>query len=122
MDLIYQELSGKVVGAGIAVHKKLGPGFLETVYEQALKIELAKQGIGFESQKKINITYDGSIVGTHILDMIVEGKIILELKAVDGFDNIHFAQLRSYLRATGLRLGLLMNFNRPRLAIKRIVN
>jgi len=104
------------------VHKKLGPGFLETVYEQALKIELAKQGIGFESQKKINITYDGSIVGTHILDMIVEGKIILELKAVDGFDDIHFAQLRSYLRATGLRLGLLMNFNRPRLAIKRIVN
>lgn len=122
MELIYQELSEKVVGAGITVHKKLGPGFLETVYEQALKIELAKQGIGFESQKKINITYDGSIVGTHILDMIVEGKIILELKAVDSFEDIHFAQVRSYLRATGLRLGLLMNFNRPRLAIKRIVN
>lgn len=122
MELIFEELSGKVVGAAIAVHKLLGPGFLETVYEQALKIELAKRGIAFESQKQVSVTYDGIVVGTHILDLIIEGKLILELKTVKGFDDIHFAQVRSYLRATGLKLGLLINFSKPRLIVKRVVN
>lgn len=118
----FEDLSGKVIGAAIEVHSALGPGFLESIYEEALKVELSEHGIQFESQKDIRIEYLGVDVGMHRLDLVVEDTIILELKAVKELTDIHFAQLRSYLKATGLKIGLLLNFSRPTLEIRRVVN
>jgi GxxExxY protein len=118
----FEVLSRKIIGAAIEVHRELGPGFLEHIYEEALKIEFSEHGLNFESQKEIKIKYLGTDVGSHRLDLLVENKIILELKAVKEFNDIHFAQLRSYLKATGLKVGLLLNFAKPTLEIKRIVN
>jgi GxxExxY protein len=117
----FEELSKKVIGAAIEVHRLLGPGFLESIYEEALKIELSKHKMHYEAQKEIRIQYSGVEIGCHRLDLIVENKIIVELKAVKEFADIHFAQLRSYLKATGLKVGLLLNFAKPTLEIKRIV-
>jgi len=118
----FEELSKKIIGAAIEVHRELGPGFLENIYEEALKIEFSEHNIDYESQKEIKIKYLGTEIGMHRLDLLVEKKIIIELKAVKEFADIHFAQLRSYLKATGLKTGLLLNFSRPTLEIKRIVN
>ncbi len=106
----------------IKVHKELGPGFLESIYEEALKIELSSNQINFECQKEVKIEYRGIEIGIHRLDMIVENHIIVELKAVKELSDVHFAQLRSYMKATGLKVGLLLNFAKPALEIKRIVN
>jgi GxxExxY protein len=118
----FEVLSRNIIGAAIEVHKQLGPGFLEHIYEEALKIELSEHKIHFEFQKDIVIDYHGEKIGTHRLDLLVESKIILELKAVKELHDIHFAQLRSYLKATGLKVGLLLNFAKPTLEIKRVVN
>lgn len=118
----FEHLSKKIIGAAIHVHKELGAGFLESIYEEALKIELSKRNICFDSQKEINIEYLGKKVGTHRLDILVENEIIVELKAVKELVDIHFAQFRSYLKATDLRVGLLMNLSKPSLEVKRIVN
>ena len=106
----FESLSKRIIGAAIKVHKELGPGYLENIYEAALKLEFAKNGLRFEYQKEIKIKYLGALVGTHRLDLLVEDEVIVELKAVKEFADIHFAQLRSYLRATGLKVGLLINF------------
>jgi len=118
----FEELSNKIIGAAIEVHRVLGPGFLEYIYEQALKIEFSERNLHCESQKEIRINYNGVEIGQHRLDLVVENVIIVELKAVKGFADIHFAQLRSYLKATGLKVGLLLNFGKPTLEIKRVVN
>jgi GxxExxY protein len=118
----FEELSNIVIGAAIKVHKELGPGFLESIYEEALKILLTENNISFEKQKEIKITFHGSEIGVHRLDLLIENQIILELKAVKELLDIHMAQLRSYLQATGLKTGLLINFARPKIQIKRIVN
>ncbi len=104
------------------MHKRLGPGFLESVYENALCIELAKRRILFETQKQITVFYDGRIVGNHVLDIMVGDALVLELKAVKALEDVHYAQVRSYLRATGAKVGLLLNFSSATLTIKRIVN
>jgi GxxExxY protein len=122
VGIVFDEVSGKVIAAAIEVHKQLGPGFLECVYEQALKKELSKRGIAFECQKQIDVLYDGDVVGIHVLDLFVEGKLVVELKAVKALEDIHHAQVRSYLRATGVKVGLLLNFNSPTVTVKRIVN
>ncbi|MCE5200073.1 MAG: GxxExxY protein [Armatimonadota bacterium] len=121
MGFQFDRLSGEVIAAAVQVHKVLGPGFIENVYEQALKLELNKRKIRFESQKQIQVFYAGQTVGTHVLDLLVEDQLIVELKAVAGLEDVHFAQVRSYLSATGAKVGLLMNFNSPKLTIKRIV-
>lgn len=118
----FEDLSGKVIGAAIEVHRDLGPGFLENIYEEAFKVELSEHGLRFESQKEIKIEYLGVKVGTHRLDLLIENKMVVELKAVSELTDVHFAQLRSYLKATGLHVGLLLNFSRPILEIKRVVN
>jgi GxxExxY protein len=118
----FEELSRKIIGAAIKVHRELGPGFLENIYEEALKIEFSEYDITFDFQKEFKIKYLGIDIGTHRLDLIIENKIIIELKAVKELANIHYAQLRSYLKATGLKVGLLLNFAKPTLEIKRIVN
>jgi len=118
----FEDLSTQIIGAAIEVHRELGPGFLESIYEEALKIELSERGLKFDSQKEIEIKYLGKKIGIHRLDLLVQDEIIVELKAVKELADIHFAQLRSYLKATDLRTGLLLNFSTPTLEIKRIVN
>jgi GxxExxY protein len=118
----FEELSKKIIGAAIEVHRELGPGFLESIYEQALKLELTEHNIHFDSQKDVRIKYLGVEVGQHRLDLIIENQIVVELKAVKELTDVCFAQLRSYLKATGLKVGLLFNFNKPTLEIKRVVN
>ena len=118
----FEDLSKKIIGAAIKVHRELGPGFLESIYEEALKVEFSEQGLHFDSQKEIKIEYLGVEVGTHRLDLIVENEIIVELKAVKELGDIHIVQLRSYLKATGLKVGLLLNFSKPTLEVKRVVN
>jgi GxxExxY protein len=118
----FEELSNQIIGLAINVHRELGPGFLENIYEEALKVDLSEHGIEFESQKEIKVKYLGVEIGTHRIDLIVENIILLELKAVKELADIHFAQLRSYLKATNLKVGLLLNFSKPTLEIKRVVN
>ncbi len=117
------ELAYKVIGAAMDVHRKLGAGFLERVYEEALCVELRERGIAFEQQVEIAIDYKGHAVGKARLDLLIEKKLIVELKTVEQFAPIHKAQAISYLRATGLDLALLINFNVPILkeGLKRVI-
>jgi len=117
------ELTGRIIGCAIAVHRELGPGFLESVYQRALAIELRLAGIDFESEKVIHVSYRGQCVATHRVDLIVGGRIVVETKSVDRLDEAHVAQVLSYLRATGLRVGLLLNFRAVHLrcGIRRVV-
>ena len=117
----FEALSGQVIEAAISVHKQLGPGFLESIYESAMKVALRHRGIPYESQKEITVFFEKEEVGVHRLDLLVQGEIIVELKAAKALEDIHFAQVKSYLKATGLHVGLLVNFNAPTLVVKRIV-
>jgi GxxExxY protein len=112
-----------VIGAATEVHRALGPGFLESVYEQAMSIELGLLGISFERQVPVAVSYKGHSIGESRLDLLVEAMLIVELKAVDQLAAIHTAQVMSYLKATGHRLGLLINFNVVRLkdGVRRVV-
>ena len=116
-------LAHKVIGAAIEVHKVLGPGFLESVYEEALCVELNLQEIPYKRQCSIAVNYKGYSVGEGRLDLLVANRLIVELKAVDTLAPVHSAQIISYLKATGYSLGLLINFNVPILkeGIKRAV-
>jgi GxxExxY protein len=116
-------LAHTVIGILIEVHRKLGPGFLESVYEEATCIELAKNHIPYERQPKIAVTYDGKVIGEGRLDLLIDKKLILELKAVETLAPIHHMQVLAYLRMAGLELALLVNFNVPILknGIKRVV-
>lgn len=116
-------LAYAVIGAAIEVHRLLGPGFLEAVYEQALAVELRLRGIPFSRQAVVAVNYKGQLVGEGRLDLLVGNALIVELKAVDALAPIHFAQVISYLKMTGHQLGLLINFNVPILkeGIKRVV-
>jgi len=118
-----EELIRRVIGAAIEVHKKLGPGFLESVYEKALCRELGLLDIAFDRQKPVAVEYKGLDIEGQRLDLVVEGKLILELKAVEGFAPIHEAQLLSYMKAARIRAGLLVNFNVKQLkdGIRRMV-
>jgi GxxExxY protein len=118
----FDSLSSKIIGAAIQVHRELGPGYIESIYEEALKVEFARRKINFEHQKEIKIYYRGVNVGKHRLDLLVENEIIVELKAIKELTDIHFAQILSYLIATRLKVGLLMNFSKPTLEVKRVVN
>ena len=107
------EITESIIAAAIAVHRELGPGFLESVYEQALAVEFPICGIAFVRQKAIQI-------GEHRLDFVVEDKIIVELKAVEALEKVHFAIVRSYLKAAGLSDGLILNFSSMPLTAKRV--
>jgi GxxExxY protein len=117
----FEELSGAILGAALAVHRELGSGFLESVYESALQVALRHRSITYASQYSVDIVFEGCLVGRAKIDLIVGGSIVVEIKAVALLAEAHHAQLRSYLAATGLQIGLLLNFNAPVLAIKRIV-
>ena len=117
----FEALSGRIIEAAIAVHTEFGPGFLESVYEQALRVALAHGEIPYESQKEVPVFFEGEEVGRHRLDLLVDGEIVVEIKAVKALEDVYFAQVKSYLKATRLRVGLLLNFNAPTLVVKRIV-
>lgn len=119
-ELGHKELSGRVIESAIAVHSALGPGFIESVYENALAVELAARGIRFEQQKVIRIAHRGVDVGEHRLDLLVEGVLLVELKAVKTIDDIFFTIGRSQMKAAGISDGLLLNFAAMPLTIKRI--
>ena len=123
INLREKELSGSVIGAAIEVHRILGAGFLESVYENALAVELRSRGIFFEKQKIISLTYKGHSIGESRLDFLIENTLIVELKAVSQLTPLHEAQALSYLKATNRNVALLINFNVPLLknGIKRIV-
>ena len=120
MELQNKDLTERIIAAAIRVHKELGPGFLEAAYEEALTIELAAAGISFERQKLLPIFYREHLIGEHRLDFLVEGKVIVELKAIAALEDVHCAIVRSYLKAANLEDGLLLNFATPRLTIKRV--
>ena len=116
------ELTERIIGCAFAVSNKLGCGFLEKVYENSFMIELAKNGLEAKQQVPIEVTYDGFIVGDYTADILVEDKVILELKAVKELNDIHFAQCINYLKGTNLHVCLLLNFAKTRLEIKRLIN
>jgi len=122
-DRATDRLAYSVIGAAIEVHRALGPGFLEAAYEAALDVELGHRSIRFERQKVIPVSYRDRTIALHRLDFLVDERLIVELKAVEFLVPIHFAQMVSYLAATGLSLGLLINFNVGKLkhGIHRIV-
>ena len=122
MGYVFEELSSRVLAAAVEVHKALGPGFLESIYQRAMEVALTHRGISFEPQKEIHVFFEEVDVGLHRLDLVVCNQVILELKAVKTLEDIYFAQLRSYLKATGLDVGLLLNFNAPTLIVKRVVH
>jgi GxxExxY protein len=122
-DCGVDQIARDVIGAAIEVHRVLGPGFLESVYEEAMTIELQIRGLRFERQTAVALEYKGQPVGSQRLDLLVDGSVIVEMKAVEALQPIHTAQVLSYLRATGVVLGLLINFNVPVLkqGVKRLV-
>lgn len=119
-DYVHGETTGETIGAAYAVYNALGHGFLERIYENALVLELAKRGVRVQTQTPIQIRYDGQVVGEYIADLIVEGKVIVEVKAAKTLDGAAEAQLINYLRATGLKVGLLINFG-PKIEIRRLI-
>ena len=121
MELIHKELPFKIIGCAMEVHKTLGVGFLESVYENALKIELGLQNIIFESQKKYPVIYKGKIVKDFLCDLIVKDKVVLELKAIKQIGDIERAQVINYLKVTRHQLGLLINFGEKSLNYERII-
>ena|SRR5579872_686169 len=108
--MLHEEITGKIIASFYVVHKKLSYGFLEKVYENALAIELRKHGLKVEKQKQIKVYYDTDLVGDYYADLIVEDKVILELKAAEGLIEEHEHQLMNYLKATHIEVGLLLNF------------
>ncbi|WP_437284784.1 GxxExxY protein [Sorangium sp. So ce406] len=124
LDAELTGLTRQVIGAAIEEHRVLGPGFLESVYEEALGVELSLRRIPFRRQVVVGVNYKGRFVGEGRVDVLVDARLIVELKAVEHLAPIHVAQLLSYLKAMKLRHGLLVTFNVPalRLGIKRVVN
>ena len=116
----HDELTYAIIGAAIAVHSELGPGLLEHIYENAMCIEFKKRAIRFEQQKRMSVAYRGEIVGDMYADLIVENKVIIELKSVKELTGLHRAQLITYLKVAKLKTGLLINFNV--LSIKKGIN
>ena len=119
MDI--NDITYAINGAAFEVNRILNPGFLEKVYENALLIELRERGLHVESQIPVKVFYKKKVVGEYIIDILVEKKVVVELKTVEKFDNVHEAQLLNYLKASGIKVGLLINFKHPKVEIKRMV-
>ena len=117
------ELTDRIIGCAVEVHRRLGPGLLENVYESALCIELRIQHLPFERQIGIPLYYRGELISEHRPDLIVAGEVIVEVKSVERLAPLHWAQVLTYLRVTGLHVGLLLNFNSPtlRAGLRRVV-
>ncbi len=120
-ERIYGDLTYKIIGIAMKVHSDLGSGFLEKVYENAMMVLLEKEFIKAEQQKEIAIDYYGKNIGNYIADILVDEKVIIELKTVDKLTDIHSAQIINYLKATRVKIGLLINFKNSKLEYKRFI-
>ena len=120
--ILYKDLSYKIIGLAMEVHSKLGYGFLEKIYENAMMVLLRREGIHATQQAPITVYFDGKVVGDYYADILVDDRIVLELKAIEKLTNIHRAQTLNYLKATGLRLGVLLNFGKEKLQYERFVH
>lgn len=118
----YSELTGKIIGSSMQVHKVLGNGFQEVIYQRALVIEMTEQGLQFEREKEMPIFYREEHIGTRRVDFLVEGIISLELKALTQLGGVHLAQAINYLEAYNLEIGLLINFGTKSLGYRRLIN
>ena len=121
-NYLYVDLTKEVIGAAMEVHRNLGAGFLESVYEESLAIEFELRKIKYERQRSVNVIYKGRVAKQFICDFIIEGKVLVELKALKQLSSIEFAQTLNYLKATDLKIGLLINFGEPSLKHKRLAN
>lgn len=121
MNMDLNDITYKINGAVFEVNKILGTGFLEKVYEKALLIELKGRGLSAEAQVPIQVKYRGQLVGDYLSDIVVENQVIVEIKAIENLQTIHEAQLLNYLKATGYKIGLLINFTHPKAQIKRLI-
>ena len=117
----YKELTEKIIGCAMKVHRTLGNGFQEVIYQRALEIELRKAGLGYIREMEMTIYYEGIDIGTRRVDFFVEGAIMVELKAVILLEDVHLAQAINYLEAYGLDIGLLINFGNSSLQFKRVM-
>jgi len=120
-ELRLNELSEKIIGAALEVSKVLGIGFLEKVYENALNVELNLRGLKTQQQMPLKVYYSNELVGDYYADILVEDEIIIEIKNVEEFEDIHIAECLNYLKITGLKLCLMINFSKPTIDIKRVV-
>lgn len=120
MDYQQDKLTETIIQSIIQVHQTLGPGFLESVYRRALLLELRRRNLGVETEKEVIVYYQDEEVGRHRLDLVVENKVIVELKTVDDLSSAHYAQVRSYLKATGLPIALLVNFAKEKADFRRV--
>lgn len=120
-EILYKELSFAIIGAAMEVHKTLGQGFLEAIYKNAMIYELMTRGMKVEIEKPLPVNYKGQLLGEYFADLVVDDKIILELKAISSIAKAHEAQAMNYLAATGLKLAIIINFGAPSLQYKRIV-
>ena len=121
-ELLHKELVYEIVGCAMEMHSEMGPGFLEAVYEEALTIVFDDKGLGYEVQKPLTIRFRGKVLKKKFFaDLVVEDKVIIELKAVAQFHKVDEAQLINYLKATGIRVGLLVNFGKEKLEWKRFI-
>ncbi|MBU1148186.1 MAG: GxxExxY protein [Candidatus Omnitrophica bacterium] len=116
------DLSNRIIGLALSVHKGLGPGFDEKIYSRAFEEELNKAKVEFDKESSIEVKYRDKKIGDKRVDFIVDSELILEIKAVEEIENVHLAQLLSYLKAIDKRLGLVLNFGSARLGIRRVVN
>ena len=115
------DITKRVIGCAYAVSNTLGAGFVEKVYERALVVELRAAGLDIAQQHAMTVRYRGIVVGDYVADLVVANEVIVEIKAIKSLDDVHAAQCMNYLKATGLRVALLLNFGKPRVEIRRIV-
>jgi GxxExxY protein len=117
----HSELTGRIIGCAMEVHRTLGNGFQEVIYQRAMAIEMAVQGLEYSREHEMEIFYKGSHIGTRRVDFFVDGKVMVELKAVVQMEDVHLAQAINYLEAYGLEIGLLINFGNKSLQFKRVM-
>lgn len=120
-NLIYKELTSEIISSAFEVSNILGCGFLEKVYENAFKVELIRRGLKVETQKRIEGLYKNNVVGIYQIDLLVEEKVILEIKTIDKITDIQRAQLMNYLKSTNLKVGFIFNFAKPKLEYERLI-
>jgi len=122
-SLRVEQLASRVIGVAIEVHRNLGPGYLEVIYERAMMLELDALGIEYEQQVQSGVLYKGQLIGTHRIDLLIGGELVVELKVVEAIGPHHIAQVLSYLQSCNLELGLLINFSRPTLqaGLRRVI-
>ena len=116
----YSDITKKIIGCAMKVHSSLGNGFQEVIYQRALAIEMSKNGLSFEREMEMDIYYDNEHIGTRRVDFFVEGKVMVELKALVNLEKVHLAQTLNYLEAYKIDVGLLINFGAPSLQFKRL--